>query len=92
MIPITDIEDPRLIHNWTGDVRSVAEVEQVFLQSPKRLAALLQAVREFGGGIAADVIFDRAREILGGKPKITTLLSIDEVVRESNDRSNPDLF
>ena len=92
MIPITDIEDPRLIPHWTGDTRSVAEVEQGFLEAPKRLAALLQAVREFGGGIAADVIFDRAREILDGRPKAPKLLSIDEVVRESNDRSNPDLF
>jgi len=90
VIPITDIEDPRLAPNWTGDVRSAAEVEKDFLESPKRVAALLQAIREFRGGIAKDFVLRRAREILDEKP--VKLLSPAQVVSECDDRSTPDIF
>jgi len=65
MIPITDIDDPRLnrLGYWTGDTRTMSEVEADVLRAPKRLAALLQAVRENADEITRDAILNRAREL-----------------------------
>ena len=65
MIPITDIEDPRLnlFGRWTLDTRTMSEVEADVLRAPKRLAALLQAIRENTGEATQAAIFNRAREI-----------------------------
>ena len=65
MIPITDIEDPRLATHWTEDARSAAEVERAVLEAPRRLAALLQAIRETTMIGDRERIFNRTREILG---------------------------
>lgn len=67
MIPITDIDDPRLTvaTHWADDVRSPQEVEASVLRAPKRLAALLQAIRETTMIGERERIFNRTREILG---------------------------
>lgn len=64
MIPITDIEDPRLM-SWTEDARTADEVERSVVEAPVRLAALLQAIRETMMVGERERIFNRTREILG---------------------------
>jgi hypothetical protein len=65
MIPITDIDDPRLSGHWTGDTRTAKQVEESVLESPKRLAAILQAMREKLMVGEREQVLNRARQILG---------------------------
>jgi hypothetical protein len=66
MIPITDIEDPRLSNpHWTTDRRTADEVARDFLEAPRRLAALTQVIDGLVDRETRDYIFRRAREILG---------------------------
>jgi len=64
MIPITDIEDPRLNLRWTEDTHSVADAEAFIVQAPKRVAALLQAMREKLDIVQREAVLSRAREIV----------------------------
>jgi len=64
MIPITDIEDPRLTTlHWTDDRRTADEVVQDFMQAPRRLAAALQAAREQLDEPKQAAFFTRLREL-----------------------------
>jgi hypothetical protein len=66
MIPITDIEDPRLVTpSWTTDRRTADEIARDFLEAPRRLAAVTQAIDELVDRETRAYLFRRAREILG---------------------------
>jgi hypothetical protein len=66
MIPITDIEDPRLVTpSWTTDRQTADEIARDFLEAPRRLAAVTQAIDELVDIETRAYLFRRAREILG---------------------------